>query len=58
MRRSNFPTRRDQRRDEANRRAEKRNNRTPEEQLERLRKRGHGHCKEAQRLEALIEESK
>lgn len=49
--RKNFPKRVDKRREDAKIRAESRAKRTNKQQLERLVNSGHGHCKEAQRLE-------
>ena len=42
------------RRMRANERAEAAAGRTPAEQLERLRDRGHGHCAEARRLSEVV----
>lgn len=50
--------RRRERAAEAQERQDKRNNLNDAEQLKRLQDRGHGHCKEAQRLEAKIKASK
>jgi len=48
--RKNRDTRRNKRREEAQARQAERDKRTPEQQLELLNKRGHGHCAEAKRL--------
>ncbi len=46
----NFPNRKEEKRIDAQQRAEIRATRSPKQQLERLEQRGHGHCKEAKRL--------
>lgn len=48
--RARFKERKQQRREEAQARAEARAKRTDTQQLQRLVKAGHGHCKEAKRL--------
>lgn len=58
MKRMNFPSRKQDRREQAGERQEERNNRTLKQQLQSLRSRGHGHCKEAESLDKVINAEK
>lgn len=51
MKRMNFPSRKQQRREDAEKRQEKHDALPASQQLDVLRQRGHGHCAEARRLE-------
>ena len=54
MKRMNFPSRKDKRKEESKERQALRNKRSDQQQLDRLQANGYGECKEAKKLKEKV----